>query len=350
MNFDIIKLCAATICLLLCSTINAQSTIIGAYYFDGWSGTNKVMDEEWSINAPTHLTKKLASHFQERKPIWGWRDDTLSIMEEQIKLASKNGIDFFSFCWYWKNDNNEIDTAKISQYPLNTSIRLFMHAKNKKKMKFSLVVANHQGSRIKTEKDWLDAVDYWSSHYFCDPQYLMIDGKPVINIFSCSEVNKLIPTIRRYVKTHTPYKDLFIISNNYIKSDNNFDMLSWYVIKEREPKHAEERDYKQLVNYVEKTWNSVDTCFHIAPCVMVNWDNRPWKTIENGLYYTDRTPELFKQHIKNALLFSRKNSSTPHIVFIYVWNELGEGGYLVPTAGDKNATYLKQIKKVKKYT
>jgi hypothetical protein len=29
---------------------------------------------------------------------------------------------------------------------------------------------------------------------------------------------------------------------------------------------------------------------------------------------------------------------------IYAWNELGEGGYLVPTKGDPEASYLKQVK------
>jgi hypothetical protein len=34
------------------------------------------------------------------------------------------------------------------------------------------------------------------------------------------------------------------------------------------------------------------------------------------------------------------------IVLIYAWNELGEGGYLVPTKGDPEAAKLKAIKEV----
>jgi hypothetical protein len=34
------------------------------------------------------------------------------------------------------------------------------------------------------------------------------------------------------------------------------------------------------------------------------------------------------------------------IVLIYAWNELGEGGYLVPTKDDPNAAKLKMIKSV----
>lgn len=41
------------------NTCLGQNPLIGAYYFDGWAGTNKVKNEAWAINAPTHLTKNL---------------------------------------------------------------------------------------------------------------------------------------------------------------------------------------------------------------------------------------------------------------------------------------------------
>jgi len=34
------------------------------------------------------------------------------------------------------------------------------------------------------------------------------------------------------------------------------------------------------------------------------------------------------------------------VVLLYAWNELGEGGYLVPTKSDPEASFLKQIKEV----
>jgi hypothetical protein len=35
-------------------------------------------------------------------------------------------------------------------------------------------------------------------------------------------------------------------------------------------------------------------------------------------------------------------------VLVYAWNELGEGGYPVPTKGDPEASYLKVIREVVK--
>ena len=82
--------------------------MIGAYYFDGWSGKNN-SQELWAQEAPTHLTEKLYNDYNERQPIWGWRNDDLAIMERQIDIASQNGITFFLFCWYWKKDKGEME-------------------------------------------------------------------------------------------------------------------------------------------------------------------------------------------------------------------------------------------------
>ena len=53
--------------------------------------------ELWAQEAPTHLTEKLYNDYNERQPIWGWRNDDLAIMERQIDIASQNGITFSCF-------------------------------------------------------------------------------------------------------------------------------------------------------------------------------------------------------------------------------------------------------------
>lgn len=88
--------------------------MIGAYYFDGWSGKNN-SQELWAQEAPTHLTEKLYNDYNERQPIWGWRNDDLAIMERQIDIASQNGITFFLFCWYWKKYNPQIQISAESE-------------------------------------------------------------------------------------------------------------------------------------------------------------------------------------------------------------------------------------------
>jgi hypothetical protein len=85
---------------------------LGAYYFGGWSGhciyDNGKPENAWAIGMPTHVSKKLVTEFSGREPVWGWREDTQEIMEQQIDLAADSGIAYFSFCWYWQDDKGSI--------------------------------------------------------------------------------------------------------------------------------------------------------------------------------------------------------------------------------------------------
>lgn len=323
--------------------------LIGVYYFGGWSGNNKTRNEAWASNAPTHLTKELATTYKNRQPIWGWRDDTPQIMEQQIKLASKNGIDFFSFCWYWKNDNSSIDTTKINQHSCHTCIKLFQKAKNKKHLKFSLLIANHKGARINTKKDWLNAIDYWVKHYFKDEQYLKINNRPVISIFTDNErINHFLPDLNNYIKKYN-FDGLFIISNGYYDKNSHYNMVSRYNIREPEPGHSLKKEYSDFLHYIENQWMNIPNNVNFAPCVMTNWDRRPWEVQnQHGIYYVNRTPQLFKIQLTKAMNLIYDRHEQYPIIFIYAWNELGEGGYLVPTQEDKRNRYLKTIKQVKK--
>ena len=68
-------------------------------------------------------------------------------MDRQIDIAADNGLGFFLFCWYWKDNKGPINPEVIQNLPQHTSMNMFMKAKNKKRMKFALLVANHQGCR-----------------------------------------------------------------------------------------------------------------------------------------------------------------------------------------------------------
>ena len=174
--------------------------MIGAYYFDGWSGKNN-SQELWAQEAPTHLTEKLYNDYNERQPIWGWRNDDLAIMERQIDIASQNGITFFLFCWYWKKDKGEMDIKSIENHASHTSLKLFMKARNKHKMKFALLIANHQGARIEGEDNWLKAMDYMAETYFQDSQYLKVENKPVVAFFNAKAAAPSLAKMNDYLKT-----------------------------------------------------------------------------------------------------------------------------------------------------
>ena len=157
----------------------APRAMVGAYYFDGWAGRHRLADTEaWAKDAPTHLTKRMLDEFPDREPIWGWRDDRLEVMEQQIDLAADHGIAFFAFCWYWHPTQEQID-----EDPKHTGLKLFLKARNSDRMKFCLLVANHEGFLIGNTENWKKAAEGWMP-YLTDKRHVTVDGKPLVLMFN----------------------------------------------------------------------------------------------------------------------------------------------------------------------
>ena len=65
------------------------------------------------------------------------------------------------------------------------------------------------------------------------------------------------------------------------------------------------------------------------PCVIPNWDNTP-RSGANGMVLHGSTPELFRTHLRKALLRTAAAPAGRRLVFIKSWNEWAEGNYLEP--------------------
>lgn len=322
-----------------------SKVLVGAYYFDGWAG--KTSKTTAVNNPPTHLTQALATTYSGREPLWGWRDDDVEIMERQIDLAADNGIDFFVFCWYWAKDGQTFDKQFCENKATNTSIQLFLKARNRKRMKFAILVANHKGAQIKGEDNWKQAVSYLSDKFFCDSQYLKIDGRPYLSVFLPKECVAYTDAMREEAKRHG-LEGLYLVSCG--SEQSGFDMMTWYNIRLKEHGCSEKRTYKELVDNAEARWANIPTNTNFALLVMAGWDRRPWESEgDEGVYCIGRKPKLLRKHLTNAVNVVKNRSSLSNkMVLIYAWNELGEGGYLIPTKEDTRYKYLRAVDKVKK--
>lgn len=326
------------------SAPNGEITI-GVYYFDGWSGVN-TSKEGWAIGAPNMLTKKMYFEYADREPIWGWRDDDLSIMEKQIDIASKNGIDFFVFCWYWSTKDGHVDEEACLNNNLHTGINLFLKAKNKSKMKFAVIICNHAGYDLNSNQEWGEGMEFLANQYFKDKQYLYIDNRPYVSFFKAENVFNYLPAINKKLKT-IGFQGIYSVACNY--RDSAFDLAAWYNNTFEGGKVQKAKDYQELSDRTKDAWNNTSDKYEVSPSCMVGWDRRPWYQDENFIYYYRRTPEKFLNHLKEAIDFLYDRNDRVKILHIYAWNELGEGGYLVPTKGDPRGLYLKQVKKAKSY-
>ncbi|HEU0209498.1 MAG TPA: glycoside hydrolase family 99-like domain-containing protein [Candidatus Udaeobacter sp.] len=65
------------------------------------------------------------------------------------------------------------------------------------------------------------------------------------------------------------------------------------------------------------------------PCVVPGWDNSP-RSGKRGYILRNSTPELFRQHLREALKLVEARDAEDRIVFVKSWNEWAEGNYLEP--------------------
>ena len=321
---------------------------VGAYYFDGWAGQsrNLAKDPELArLNPPTHLTRLLLGKYAEREPVWGWRDDTLEIVERQIDLAAENGIAFFSFCWYFNRDPKTIETN-----PLHTGLQLYLKAKNNHRLKFCLLVANHQGFEIKTTADWKQATELWMP-YLRHKQYVRVDGRPLLIIFSPQGGDKAGFEYMQESARKAGLPGVAIAACNAGDSKMGYTHRTHYNIIPGYASGPEKHTYKELVAAHEKQWYGTSQQPYI-PEITAGWDKRPWEGRDGlnqseGWYYPDRTPEQFTEFLESAIRWMDENpeqTTAERIVLVYAWNEFGEGGYIAPTKGDPEGLYLKAVK------
>lgn len=335
--------------------VTVKPAIVGVYYFDGWAGNHRKVntpDEPWTLNAPTHLTKRLAEDFSFRKPVWGWRDDSQEIMEHQIDLAADNGVDFFLYCWYWQKNQGALDKEAVAKDPKHTSLGLYLKAKNKKRLQYCLLIANHDGAEILGDENWIAAVEYWTQ-YFKDPQYMTIDGRPLVVLFGTEDhaINNVQIEKMQTAAVNAGFKKGLAIAGCYESAKKKlFTCSTHYNLTVGYSSGSEEKPFQVLIDYAKAHWKGSEQQPYI-PVLNSGWDKRPWegpdgRNAVEGWYFTGDTPELFKSFLGDAVSWMDQNpkqTTKERVVLIYAWNELGEGGYLVPTVGDPEAEKLKKI-------
>ncbi len=334
-----------------------QPAKVGAYYFDGWSGgTNHI-----------HLTDRLRTEFAHREPVWGWLDNTLPIMEQQIGLAAEHGIAFFSFCWYLPEGTNK-------QTPLNNALGLYLQAKNRNRLEFCVLVANHAGFRI-GPKDWDAASEKWIE-LFKQPGHLTVDGKPLLIFFSPRElktafggpagVREALGRLRQKAVAEglqgvtvaaccTPGPD-YGWDNLDDLAAAGFDVFTGYNYPGAGAQAGVKRQtFASLITGHEGIWESFarKTKVPYIPVVTVGWDMRPWEKKDlpierQSVFYPDRSPQAVGQFVGKAVDWLDRHADRAvreRLVLLYAWNENGEGGYLTPTKSEGDV-YLKAVQAV----
>jgi hypothetical protein len=316
---------------------------------------------EWEVIKKGN--KRFDGHYQPRQPLWGYElDDDPQVMEKWIDTATDHGVNVFVFDWYWFGEGPFLESA------LNNG---FLKAKNKDKMQFYLMWANHDVKRNywnvhKFKEDdsllWDGAVDWDNfkiivdrviTQYFKQPNYLKFDGKPLFSIFSIDnllqsfggsveETRKALGYFREEVKK-AGFPGLHIQWNQGGGSIMSKEAATRFSDRVNQMGFNSVALYNMgglNEDYLVYGTNSVnirtqmDSILDVPlfPCVSVGWDDTPRfpaKGIHDVVHYHN-TPESFAALLSKAKKYADSHPEQPRLITINAWNEWVEGSYLLP--------------------
>ena len=332
---------------------------------DSWWGKGFT---EW-----TNVKKAVPSfdgHNQPRIPLSHNYYNLLDIdtLKWQAKLAKEYGVYGFCYYHYW------FDGHMLMEKPME------MMLKSKEiDLPFCICWANEDWTRAwaKKSKEVLISQTYgdrkeWEAHFnyllpfLKDERYIRIDGKPLFVIYR-PEIVGCLEEMLNYWQELAKLNGFPGISFMYQQTDYDhrkektgylFDYGIEYqpaVVRNRPQKRNPfllcRKALNELVNYLhlpQKKWStfwySYDDAWKkilkmkpkdekMVPGAFVDWDNTP-RYGKKASVYLGVTPEKFQKYLTLQIIHA-KEVYKKDMIFLFAWNEWGEGGYLEPDETNK---------------
>jgi len=362
-----------------------------AIYFPSWHTNDHYQSwygkgfSEWELVKSARPL--YPGHHQPKVPTWGYFDESdPEWSAKEIDLAADHGITTFLFDWYWYSG------VKIMEEALEKG---FLQARNRNRMKFALMWANHNwgawpattgipgmggvvGSGplnwlpIRHDSEDLDrVVDYCCEHYFFEPNYWNVNGRPNFVLYDIVqfssqlggdvEAAKALDRMdERARKNGLP--GIYFTANIGCCGMNDY-CCGWDLVPE-----ARDIGFESVFAYNIVRTPGYETLTNDRPIVqyrdVIESHQYVWSQIENGglphhpvvtmgcdvtprwhrgvtLPYDFRalsyepivegnTPEEFGRLCSLALQQAESNGSEPKVIILNAWNEWTEGMFLLP--------------------
>jgi hypothetical protein len=317
---------------------------VGAYYFSGWS------------HAPNNnLTPLLTGPLHASEPLIGWYDDSQGQVDKTIAQAEATGVDFFAFDWY--------DIARspyVTDKTLNEALDFYLTSRGPHRLRFCLNFVDFPPFMPKAT-DWPALVTRWVTHYLGRPDYERVNGKPLFIVFSpelmrsifggSAGVHHALDLLRSRARaaglpgvtvamaaTVAPF---FNSATVQALNADGYDVATGYNYHGGgAEQYGVPVPYKRLVEENVAMWSRVATHVHLPymPVITSGWDQRfSARQQRTAIIYAGRTPAQLACY---AVLARHWIDTHPaqtvrdHIVLVFAWNEIGEGGAIIPNHRD----------------
>jgi len=301
---------------------------LAALYFPGWA----------RIQAWERVWKKCP----ERKPVLGWYDEANpEVVDWQIKWLVEHGIRTLYVDWYW---------CKGSQH-LDHWVKAFYKAKYRKHLKWAMMWANHNAAGSHSEEDQRAVTRFWIENYFDTPEYLRIDGKPVVWMWSAENMQRdcaktggcrRLLEISREMAIAAGFKGIHFIAMKWPEAlcapsvsrkykDMGFDMTGIYHFMSHGGTCPSNRrfPYSAVVEPNVANWYAQHEAnvMPFIPNLSTGWDDRPWN---DHCEIHGKNAQDFRRICAAAKEFADKTGVKR--LCLAPLNEWGEGSYAEPNA------------------
>ena len=356
-----------------------ERTQVAVYYFPNYHPgdprNTQLKGAGWSEWELVKAAKpRFAGHEQPKTPLWGYKDESdPKVMAQKIEAAADNGVDAFIFDWYYYEDGPFLNRCLDQGY---------LHAQNRKKVKFALMWANHDWTDIhpytqgtpykvlypgKVSSGQFDkCCDHVIQDYFHQPSYWKVDGKPYFSFYDLSKLLENFGSVEATRVALDRFREKAKASGlpgihlnavawgqpilpgektplNIVQliRQLGFDSVTSYVWIHHVPLNEQQTDYRKVRDAYNAYWDQAQTMYGLPfyPNVSMGWDSSPRARQEDpfgntGYPFTNtisgNTPEQFREALEIARHRLNAQPTGPRILTINSWNEWTEGSYIEP--------------------
>jgi hypothetical protein len=312
--------------------------IVGAIRFDGWQDGGPLGDTQIAYLGPAKWRSRLPFYGIELTPTTvQLRENTQAVMDQEIAYAKAAGLT------YWAFDHFLVE--------LRQSLNLYLSSTHKADINFALQMGAVSAARV------TDAVKLITTQPSNQTYQTVAGGRALI--FAQSWYFPSVGTTKADVDSLRAQviaagkPNPYIVAQNFAAASAATDMATYgldavgtYAVA---PGRGTLREvpWSELDSRTQASWQSyAATGKPTVPTVMAGWDPRPaWEdtsgsssgynaAVPPGIYYTTATPQQIATQLKGALDWSAANpgaAGEPNAILIYAWNEITEGGWLLPS-------------------
>lgn len=313
----------------------APAVKVGVYYFPGW--------RDRTPHAPSDFPWEPIKRFAEREPALGWYDEgSMDVMQSHVNTMAANGLSFVMFDWYWGTDD---------EVYLDHALRAFRQVADRKGLQFALLWANHDGAPASLE-NFDHMVAYWIVNYFTAPEYLRVDGKPMVTVFSAEQFDKDARRLNTDPATlmaranaaaqSAGLPGIYFVAgaqsdepnfHRFAQPSSGYSAVSAYNLHWLPGAPHSSHSYKELDAAYRSHWQRYETLGGLPVIYPMSsgWDKRAWGGSDDPKHDDSvATPDEFEAHVRAGVAAMLKTPA-PRMGVICCWNEFGEGSYIEPT-------------------